>query len=750
MKKSRGIFTLIATVIVLVGMGYVALFGMDGNKTGSAANIKQGLDLAGGVSITYEVQGEEDPSEKDMNDTVYKLQKRVEDFSTEAVVYQEGKNRINIEIPGVSDAGTVLEELGKPGTLYFIMQTNEAGETNYEYDFTSGNYILSRELDAILADGSAVLTGTDVKSATAASTQNSLGNAETIVELTFTDEGTKKFADATLTAYNAGQSIGIYYDGEFKSVPNVESVITGGTAQISGMADFDEAEKLASFIRIGGLKLELTELRSNVVGAQLGQEALSTSITAGIVAIVCIVLFMTAIYWLPGFVSSITLCIYVAMTLLAINAFNITLTLPGIAGIILSIGMAVDANVIIFARIREELGTGKTVQSAIKIGFHKASSAIIDGNVTTLIAALILGIKGTGSVKGFAQTLALGVILSMFTALFVTRAILTAVYAGGLKSEKLYGAAKPRKTIDFLGKKTLFFGISIAVIVAGIVFMGVNKNTKGDILNYSLEFQGGTSSVISFTEDFSIEDIESKVIPVVSEITGDMNIQTQKVKDSTDVIVKTRVLSLEERQALTAAMSENFGVTEEILQESISATISNEMRNDAIIAVVIALVCMLIYIWFRFKDLNFATSAVIALVNDLLALFAFYVISRTTVGGTFIACMLTILGYSINATIIIFDRIREHMKEANRNVDLKEVVNLCITQTLSRSIYTNLTAFVSVTVLYIMGVSAVKEFALPLMVGIAYGTFSSVCVTGALWYMFKSHSMKKAAKKSSK
>lgn len=449
---------------------------------------------------------------------------------------------------------------------------------------------------------------------------------------------------------------------------------------------------------------------------------------------------MIVVYLLPGFVSAIALTIYVLLTLLALNALNITLTLPGIAGIILSIGMAVDANVIIFSRIREEIAAGKTVQSAIKIGFEKALSAIVDGNITTLIAALVLGLKGSGTVKGFAITLGLGIILSMFTALFVTRLLLNAFYALGCKDEKLYGKAKDIKTVDFLSKKAVFFAVSLLVIVAGFVFMGVNKSQTGHSLNYSLDFMGGTSSTVTFNEDLSIADIDAQVVPVVEKITGDSNVQTQKVNDSTQVVIKTRSLTVDEREAFTTAMKEDFGVEEEaITTETISATVSNEMKSDAIVSVIIATLCMLVYIWFRFTDVRFAASAVLALLHDVLVVLAFYAVSKTSVGNTFIACMLTIVGYSVNSTIVIFDRIREQLKttKVRDNEELKEIVNESITKTLTRSIYTNITTFITIFMVFLLGVSSIRSFAMPLMVGILCGAYSSVCITGALWYVLR-------------
>ena len=743
MKKSQGIIVLLLSFLLLIGISYVAFFGIGESQAGSAKHVKQGLDLAGGVSITYEVVGDEKPSEEDMNDTIYKLKQRVEKYSTEAQVYQEGSNRINIEIPGVSDADAVLTELGQPGTLYFIAETDADGNANYTFELLSG-YSLTKSLDELKENGSIVLVGTDVETAVAATQQDQLGNSSTVVSLKLTTEGTQKFANATQKAFAANESIGIYYDGAFISVPGVDAVISNGEAVISGMEDFAAAEKLASQIRIGGLKLELSELRSNVVGAQLGEEAISTSLKAAIIGLSVVALLMLVVYLLPGFTSVLALLYYVALMIIMLVAFEITLTLPGIAGIILSIGMAVDANVIIYNRIREEIATGKTVKSSIKIGYQKALSAIVDGNITTLIAAVVLGIMGTGSIRGFAQTLGLGIILSMFTALVVSRLILNACFAVGLQSEKLYGIAKSRKTIDFVGKRKVFFSLSVAVILCGIVVMGIYQATSGNALNYNLEFKGGTSTSVTFDEDYSIAELESEVIPVIEEITKDATIQKQKVQGSNEVIFKGRTLDQTEREAVTTALAEKFGVDEDkVKMETISSTISNEMKTDALLAIAVSSFFMLIYIWVRFKDIRFGASSVIALIHDVLVVVAFYAVARVAVGNTFIACILTIVGYSVNATIIIFDRIRENLAEMKKRDTLEDIVNLSITQTLNRCIYTSLTTFIMVAVLYVLGVASVKEFALPLMIGIICGTYSSILITGPLWYVFRMKFVKK-------
>lgn len=745
MKKSKGIISLILTAALIVLLGFTTVVGFGKGQTGAAKNIKLGLDLEGGVSITYQVKGDT-PSKEDMSDTIYKLQKRVEQYSTEATVYQEGDNRISIEIPGVTDANEILSELGQPGSLYFIKEKDSDGNPNYGLD-TSGHYVLAKSMDELKEEGSVVLTGTDIKSAKSGSYQDSTTGAnENVVQLSMTKEGTEKFAEATKAAKEAKETIAIYYDGELISVPSVNAEITDGQAIIEGNMSYEEAEQLASTIRIGGLSVELEEIRSNVVGAQLGEEAISTSLMAGAVGLVIVFVFMCVVYLLPGLASSLALVIYTGLILVLLNAFDITLTLPGIAGIILGIGMAVDANVIIFARVKEELTAGKSVKSALNAGFHKAMSAILDGNITTLIAAAVLWLKGSGTVKGFAQTLALGIVVSMFTALVITRMIVYAFYAVGIRNTKLYGRIKEeREPIDFLGKRKIFFAVSVAVILIGFVFMGVNAGTGKGALNYSLEFKGGTSTNVTFDKAYTLKEIDETMIPDLEKVTDDPNIQVQTVANSNQVIFKTQTLDLEKREAFAKYMADKFGVEEkDITTENISSTVSSEMRVDAIIAVAIATVFMLLYIWLRFKDIRFATSAVVALIHDVLVVLAFYVIARISVGNTFIACMLTIVGYSINATIVIFDRIREEMKTKKRGEELDVLVNRCITRTLTRSIYTSLTTFVMVAVLFVMGVSSIKEFALPLMVGIICGAYSSVCITGALWYVMKTKIVKKA------
>ncbi len=754
MKKGKSFLALLVMVLLLAGLAYTSVYGLGSDKSGSMDSISLGLDLAGGVSITYEVGGDEEPSAEDMSDTIYKLQQRVDQYSTESQVYQEGTDRINIEIPGVTDANTILEELGQPGNLYFIAQTDSEGNENYTYNsgFTvddDGNYVLSEDgtigyalnktIEELEADGSIVLKGEDVADAQAGYQNSGTANTqEVIVQLEFTEDGKQKFADATKKAYANGESIGIYYDGEFISVPTVQAEITDGRAVITGEETYESASNLASMIRIGGLKLQLTELRSNVVGAQLGSSAIHTSLIAAIVGFIAIILFMVIVYKLLGVAASIALCFYVGLEILLLSAFEITLTLPGIAGIILSVGMAVDANVLVFSRIREEILGGKDVKAAIKAGYSKALSAILDGNITTLIAAAILGLRGTGTVKGFASTLALGIIVSMFTALIVTRAITNILYGIGFQDKKWYGKAKELKVKDFTTKRFIAYGISVAVIAIGLITMGVNSVRQQGAFNYSLDFVGGTSTSVTFNEAWTTEDLDNEIVPKIRELTGVDSVQVQTVAGTNEVIFKTVTLTVDQRQAVEEMLETDYSVAaENIATESISSTISSEMRADAVSAMIIALILMLGYIWIRFRDIKFGAAAIIALAHDALIVIACYALTRIQVGGTFIAAILTIIGYSINDTIVTFDRIRENQTTMSHKDDYASLVNKSVSQTFSRSLFTSITTFIMVLSLFIFGVTDIRNFALPLMVGVVAGTYSSIFVASSIWMDLK-------------
>ena len=739
MSRTKSIVLFVVMLLVVVIAGAIVLWRLPNVKIGntdfggrgSARNITQGLDLKGGTSITYQV--EKGATNEEISDTRAKLEKRVQQFSTEATAYREGNDRITVDIPGAYDADEVIDELGKPGKMYFCTLASDVTPT--EEQLKNEEYIkLNDQYYQVW------LTGNDVVDAQGESqTDQDTKQLQYVVSLTFSESGGDAFYN--MTSQYVGQQNYIIYNDEIISAPTIKQAISGGQAIIDGQSSIDEANQLASNIRIGGLTVSIEELSHSVQSAQLGNDALSKSLQAGLIGFILICIFLIFVYRVPGFAAALSLVAYVILMLLALNGFDLTLTLPGIAGIILDIGMAVDANVIIYARIREEIAAGRQVKTAIHTGFSKATSAIVDGNITTLIAALVLLWRGSGTVQGFATTLAIGILVQLFTSLVISRALVWLLYFMGFQKAVLYGKEKVKRTISFVQKKALWFAISIIVILVGLGSIGYNTAVNDSPFDYSIEFKGGISMSVEFEKEYTIDYFNDKIKPDIEKILNTPDVQGQQDTNNKKLFtIKTRQVNEEEFDEIRKTLidnykavdkEENFGNTE------ISDTISSEMRRDAVIATIFATICMLIYIWIRFKNIQFALAAVAALVHDVLIVVGFYAISGVTVGTTFIACLLTIVGYSINATIVIFDRIRENRSLMKRGDKMIDVVNNSITQTLTRSIYTTLTTFVMVFMIFIMGVSSIREFTLPLMVGIIVGMYSSVFMTGSLWYVLK-------------
>lgn len=721
-KKQKSIVLFLVSIIVMILLALVLVFGVKigGMEKGSARNIILGLDLKGGVSITYEAVG--DYTAEDMKDTLNKLKLRAEEFSSESDVYMEGDNRITVDIPGQSDADAVLEKLGKPGSLSFVTDYGQDSEKTW-------------------IEGSQV-----VDAQPQVTTDQSTGQKQYVVSFELNSEAAQTFAE--VTADNIGKIIYIIYDGEIVSSPRVNTAITGGTGEITGMSSYEEAEQLASMIRIGSLKVELQDITHKVVGARLGSNAVSTSLFAGILGVIVIIIFMAVINRMPGVAAGLALIFYVEATLICLNGFDLTLTLSGIAGVILSIGMAVDANIIINTRIKEEIAAGKSIESAIDIGFKKASSAVVDGNVTTFIAAIVLMILTSGTIKGFAQTLAIGTVLSIFTALVVSRFFVKTMYNMGLDKQNMYGVQKERKPFHIIEKRVISFAVIAVIVVVAVVGLFVNKsgniNGRNKTLNYSIEFEGGINITANFDKKYTTDEFNDTILPVIQEISGDAEAIANEVVGSNEFSVKVKQVDPSVINEIKDKLTSDYGVTDFDYSE-VGSTLSSEMRKNAIISVVVALIFMLLYIFVRFRDMRYAASAVITLICDIAIVFAFYVISYTSVGNTFIACMLTLVGYSINATIVIFDRVREHRKTDKEQADILELGNRSITQTLSRTIYTSFTSFITIFFLYILGVSSLKEFAGPLMVGIIGGMFTNIFIPCSLWYMMMKK--KKADKK---
>ena len=716
---SRLVFALV--ILGTVGLYVLLALGIGPNNTMSVANIRQGLDLMGGVSILYEAD-HPNPSAEDMNAANNMLRGRLDRRGyTEATSVLEGNRQIRVEIPGVDDPAAAVAEIGQTALLTF------------------------RDMH-----GNVLLTGHDVANARSEFIQTHQGGpAERVVALEFTSNGTALFAEATRA--NVGQQLFIYMDDVQISAPVVQNVITAGVATITGHFTRESADLLASQIRAGSLPFSLNVISDSLIGARLGAEALRTSIIAGIIGLALVLLFMALVYRTMGLCANLALIIYVALVLLMLSGFTITLSLPGIAGIILSIGMAVDANIVIFERIREEVVAGKTLRGAIRTGYKRAWPAIIDSNVTTLIAGGVLFWLGTGPIMGFAQMLIIGILVSMFTCLFVTRLITTCLIdmgvvkashilprkkeADDLETEKkslwsVFKAEKP-ETQPIVERRKVYFAFSAGIIALGLFFMIFNSVRGNGWFNLDVEFSGGTSFFIDIGQPFENAEIES----IVRDVTGVAAPQVQPVINEDAVMIRLAELYVDQRVALMDAIAERYNLDVDAFSYTdVSPAVSDAMRRSAIMAMGLASLGMLLYISIRFRDFRTGGSAVLAQLHDALVVLCLYAILRIPLNYAFIAVMLTTLGYSINATIIIFDRVREN-KERFPKISPSELINSSVTQTLRRTIISSITSFLAVLMLYIIGVASIRDFTLPIMVGLLFGAYSSVFLSGSMWLM---------------
>jgi len=731
--NSKLIFPLI--LLCTAGLYVLLVFGIGQNRHFSIGNVRQGLDLMGGVSILYEADTPS-PSMDDMNAANNLLRGRLDRRGyLEATSVLEGTRQIRVEIPGVDDAAAAISEIGQTALLTF------------------------RD-----TEGNVLLTGAYVADARSEFLQTHGGAPERVVSLQFTNEGTQLFAEATRA--NIGQPIFIYMDDELISAPNVNSVISDGAAQITGGFSREGADLLASQIRSGSLPFGLIVISDSLIGARLGAEALRTSIIAGIIGLGLVLLFMGLVYRTMGLCANLALLIYVALVMLMISGFTVTLSLPGIAGIILSIGMAVDANIVIFERIREEVVAGKTLKGAIRTGYRRAWPAILDSNVTTLIAGGVLFWLGTGPIMGFAQMLIIGILVSMFTCLFVTRIITTclidlglvkashilprkkesdeaksdAVSTEGDKKSSLIDVftsenPEPRPIIE---RRKIYFAISAGIIALGLAIMLFNSVRGNGFFNLDVEFTGGTSFFIEMGQPFENADIES----IVRDVTGIAAPQVQQVINEDAVMIRISQVDIETRLALVDALAQRYNLGQEAFSYTdVSPAVSAAMQRSAIMAMGVASLGMLLYISIRFRDLRTGGSAVLAQVHDALVVLCLYAILRIPLNYAFIAVMLTTLGYSINATIIIFDRMRENRVRMPK-VDSALLINSSVTQTLRRTIISTFTSFLAVLMLYIIGVAAIRDFTLPILVGLLFGAYSSVFLSGSMWFMMVKNKIK--------
>ena len=726
MKKSVISFIAVMLVIVLLGCCAAMGFTVAGHTiipavTDTDNGIRLGLDLVGGSRIVYEAELSDgyDTSNlsRDMDTAQSMIRQRLTNKGfTEATVALSGDRRISVEIPQITNPEEAVQTLGTTAQLTFCDM-----------------------------DGKVWLNGSDIKRADSMygqPTGSELTN-EHYVQIEFTDEGTQKFSEATAAisalASENKNYLAIVMDDQIVSMPSVRSQLTQSTCVISGNFTADSAKELADLINVGQMPFSLKQVELRSVGPQLGANALKTSLIAGAIGLALVCLFMLIMYRIPGFVSCLALGFYMVIEAIIFSVARINLSLPGIAGIILSIGMAVDANVIIFERIKEELKAGKTVKSAIDSGFKRAFAAILDSNVTTLIAAAVLFFMGTGTIVGFATTLGIGVLVSMFTALTVTHFLLNRMVDFHIRNPKMYGlkpAKEEKKHFAILGHFKIFGSISAIVVLIGLISLILLPFGK-NFFNLSIDFAGGTEMEFNMHQTVT-QDIQTEVADLFKQATDvDASSVTSSGDANEQVLIRSTSIDSEKRQAVITAMNEKYSLTDEDLygNEDVSASVGSDLQQSAILCSVVAIILMLIYITIRF-ELTSGLAAVCCLVHDLMVMLTIYVVLQIPLDTNFIAAALTIFGYSINASIIVFDRVRENLRTA-RKEPFEDVAERSVWQTMGRTINTTLTTLFTVGMVFIMGVPSLKQFTLPLIVGILAGGWSSILLSCSLWGKFR-------------
>ncbi|WP_027399660.1 protein translocase subunit SecDF [Anaerovorax odorimutans] len=709
MKK---IIAILLALIIAFGW-YVSIFGV-GKIKPISEDMKLGLDLKGGVYVVMEAQTDKKGEElqKLMNQTQAVIEKRVNSMGlSEPTVTIEGKNRIRVELPGAEDADAAIKAIGRTAQLQFA-----------------------------LADNTVVLDGSMVKDAGTSLDKEKGGYA---VTLKFNSEGTKAFEEATRKALNGevvskvdgvdDKAIMIILDGQIISAPVVNDIISNGEASITGGYTQEKAREDAALIRGGSLPVELEEVTTSVQAASIGIGALQMSIIAGLIGIALIFIFMILMYRVMGIAADIALLLYVLIVLWVMAAMGSVLTLPGIAGIILAIGMAVDANVIIFSRIKEEMVNGKSLRVSVDSGFKRAMATVIDSQITTLIASIVLYQLGTSSVKGFAMTLMLGIVASIITAVVVTRVYLNLMAESKLFGKKILFGIKEnneatfkfKKEFSFIKYRKIFFSISIIVVVVGLLVGGIRG------FNLGIDFTGGTMLQLDMGKNVKTAEVQNilKSHDIKAEI-------VHAGKSNEQIIIRTiQALDNEKRQEVLSDMYKTFDINEKsvLTIDQFGPSIGDLLKKNAVKSVIIASIGMLIYIIIRF-EWKFGLASIAGVLHDVLVLIAFYGLFHVPVNNPFIAALLTVVGYSINDTIVVFDRIRENLGLMKKS-QLDKLIDRSINQTIVRSLMTSLTTALAIIPLFILGGDVIRQFTLPLIVGVAAGCASSIFICSPLYYV---------------
>lgn len=738
-----------------------------------------GLDLKGGVRVVLEADTKKMPPgqefTKDTLDSVVKtIRNRVDARGiAEPVIQKKPPYAVIVELPGVKNPEEAIDYIKATASLEFyylkdvvtprnplakyrmeIQRDPKTGKETYEFIDPSGATISSEKeiMEKVVGGAKPILTGAELLPRCRATIGS---NQEVIVEFKFGPEGTVKFRE--FTRRHVGEILAIFFDGKIISAPRIESAIIRGEGIIhGGFASLNEATDLANLLNAGALPVPLNIVQKQTVEPTLGMEYVQKSKVAGIVGLVLVLLFMLVYYRLPGLVADIALIFYALYVFALLILLGATLTLPGLAGFILSVGMAVDANVLIFERLKEELREGKLLRTAVEEGFKRARTAIIDSNACTLITCVVLYILGTGPVKGFALTLAIGVLTSLFTAITVTRTILHSLVSfDWALNEKLYGlrsswVSRLGFTPDVVGKRNYFFAFSGILLVVGMALWGAGGLKRG------IEFTGGSSLQIQFEKP--IPRLASKLNAVLDE-QGLKGSQVQLSEGNT-AFIRTEELKTRERvDALGKAIRDRVGEFTEKEFASVGATISKELTANALRALIYSALLIMLYLAFRFQiggtfvsGIKYGVAAITASMHDAAIITGFFALMGKVAGwqidSLFITALLTIIGFSTHDTIVVFDRIRENLSPAKRlpGETFEGVTNRSILQTFSRSINTSLTVLLTVGALIIFGGAVIRHFNWALFLGIIIGTYSSIFNAAQIVVVWENVSRRRALK----
>ncbi len=703
--------------------------------------INLGLDLKGGMHLVLKVQNDNLPTMKAKEDAVLKsmevLRNRIDGLGVgETLIQRQGENQILLQLPGVTDRDKALAMIGRVARLEFHLVDPDESKLK---EALAGHVpdgdelmVMKKESGApILIFKEMAMGGEGIKDARVDFDRTGM---QPKISMAFNEKGTKDFGD--LTTAHVNERLAIVLDNEVLSAPNIREPILTGDAEITGDFKFEEASLLALALRTGALPVPMSIEEERTIGPLLGKDSIEAGIKATVLGGVLIVFFMTIYYLIGGLIASAALAINLLMVLGGMGLLNIlmpdsqvTLTLPGIAGIILTLGMAVDANVLINERTREEIDNGRPLSAAISTGYSRAWSAILDSHVTSLIAAFFLFQFGSGPIKGFAVTLSVGLLASLFTSIVITRAFYTFLL------EKRWLKALPmmhvftKPNFNFLNKKNICFVFSVVLLTWGMFNLSVKKESA-----YGIDFAGGQIQEFKFDKPVSADGLraifkEAKMGHVViqdfANAPGNIILRTPQESDDTHA----QVLALFKEKL----PDDHFVV---MRVEKVGPVVGKALRNKAIAAILLALLGMLVYVGIRFKHYDFAAAAVIAIFHDVLITLGLIVLMGRQVDLLVVTALMTVAGYSINDSIIIYDRVRENVPKAARQKSLSDIINDSINQTLGRTILTTFVTLLSVFALYFVGGEVLNSFALVLALGFIFGTYSTVYIVSPLFLMW--------------